>query len=324
MHKILRPALPRIPGYIPARRSRAEKYVARDVTRLSHFIVNSYILTHPPSGTWVLVDTGTKYSSKKIMRAVEERFGAGAHPEAIVLTHGHIDHSGSAEALARRWDVPVYAHCFEKPFLTGKSDYPPFDPLVGGGLHAFLSTLFPRRGVDVGTRFTELPEDGSLPGLPQWRWIHTPGHTPGHISLFRESDRMLIAGDAFATVNHESLLAMMTGKQRVSRPPAPSTMDWGAARKSVEKLAELDPVRVAAGHGLPMFGEALRNGLKRLARDFSDVAIPKRGRYAKEPARTHRNGRVHLPPPGAGRIISGTLILAGVALGTWMLLKRRR
>ncbi|PEE06030.1 MBL fold metallo-hydrolase, partial [Bacillus pseudomycoides] len=59
---------------------------------------------------------------------------------------------------------------------------------------------FPNQGIDLGKYIHELPLDGSVPHMPEWRWVHTPGHTPGHISLFRKTDHFLIAGDAFVTV----------------------------------------------------------------------------------------------------------------------------
>ena len=64
---------------------------------------------------------------------------------------------------------------------------------------ARLSPLFPRGPYDFTDRIVPLPLDGSVPHLPGWRWIHTPGHTAGHISLFRDSDRTLLAGDALTT-----------------------------------------------------------------------------------------------------------------------------
>ncbi|PEE03322.1 MBL fold metallo-hydrolase, partial [Bacillus pseudomycoides] len=59
---------------------------------------------------------------------------------------------------------------------------------------------FPNQGIDLGKYIHELPLDGSVPHMSEWRWVHTPGHTPGHISLFRKTDHFLIAGDAFVTV----------------------------------------------------------------------------------------------------------------------------
>jgi len=145
---------------------------------------------------------------------------------AIILTHGHFDHTGSVNQLLRVWDVPVYAHRLELPYLTGRSDYPPPDPTVGGGLMSALSRFFPRKGRNLGAAVHALPADGTVPGLPQWRWVHTPGHSPGHISLLRDNDRTLIAGDAFVTAKQESLGAVMMQIQGVSGPPAfftPST-----------------------------------------------------------------------------------------------------
>ena len=109
-------------------------------------------------------------------------------PEAIILTHGHFDHVGSLERLLQLWDVPVYAHTLELPYLTGRSSYPPPDPLVGGGAMAWSSKLYPRGPIDLDGRAQALPDDHTVPGLPGWRWIHTPGHSPGHVSLVRESD----------------------------------------------------------------------------------------------------------------------------------------
>ena len=89
-------------------------------------------------------------------------FGRDARPYAIVLTHGHRDHSGSARELAKEWDVPVYAHRLERPFLTGKSTYPPKEPLAGGAF-AFLSRFFPMQAPDLGDRLHDLPEGGKCP-----------------------------------------------------------------------------------------------------------------------------------------------------------------
>ena len=85
----------------------------------------------------MLVDVGTGRNVEKIRAAVKERFGMGARAEAIVLTHGHADHTGSAGYLSDLWGVPVYAHRLELPLLTDLSVYPPLDPTVGGPLVVF-------------------------------------------------------------------------------------------------------------------------------------------------------------------------------------------
>jgi glyoxylase-like metal-dependent hydrolase (beta-lactamase superfamily II) len=149
---------------------------------------------------------------------------------------------------------------------------------------ALMSRLYPRGPVDVGSHGQMLPEDGSIPGFPEWRWIHTPGHTEGHVSLFREQDRTLIAGDAFVTTKQESLLAAMTKPPELHGPPAYYTTNWDAARDSVRRLAELRPAAVATGHGKPLAGADVADRLAELARDFDTVARPEHGRYVNEPA----------------------------------------
>lgn len=253
--------------------------VTTDVIRLRYLFVNLY-----GAGTadnWVLVDAGLQGCAGEIDTMAKERFD-GRAPRAIVLTHGHFDHVGAFPELFEQWDVPVYAHQAELPHLTGERDYPPPDPSVGKGAMALLSFSYPNGAIDLGDRLRALPADGSVPFLPEWRWIHTPGHTDGHVALFRERDRLLIAGDAFVTTQQESLYAVMTQKEGVHGPPAYFTPDWTAARRSVDALAALDPAIAATGHGTPMRGEPLREGLAHLRDHFDEVAVPDRGRYVPE------------------------------------------
>lgn len=287
--------------------------IANGVACLELSIVNVYLAGPPQAGDrgWVLVDTGLPTSAHTIAREAQRRFGHGARPSAIIMTHGHIDHAGSVRELAELWDVPVYGHRMEAPYLTGKSDYPPGDTTVGGGAMARLGPrLFSRRAIDLGSRFHLLPEDGTVPGMPGWRWIHTPGHTPGHVSLFRDEDRTLIAGDAFVTTRQESFWAVMTQEQEVWRPPAYFTINWKAARASVQALARLEPEVAGTGHGIPMAGERLRQELNDLAQHFDEV-MPDDGRYVRQPAQADEDGIYRIPPPRFDPLPS-LLVSAGV------------
>lgn len=254
--------------------------VTPDLVRMRYLFVNLYLWGG--GDRWVVIDAGLDGCADDIVRSAVERFGAGATPEAIVLTHGHFDHVGALPELFERWDVPVYAHPLELPFLTGQRDYPPPDPTVGKGAMALVSFAYPNRANDFGERMRPLPADGSVPGMPGWRWIHTPGHTEGHVSLVRDEDRLLIAGDAFVTVEQESLYKVARQKQEVHGPPAYFTPDWLAARRSVEAVAALEPEIAATGHGTPMRGEELRRGLAMLVTRFDEIALPSQGRYVGE------------------------------------------
>ncbi len=255
---------------------------ARGITGARVLIVNVYGVSISPA-EWVLIDCGLPHSAAYIKRWAENRFGTGTRPRCILLTHGHFDHTGAVEDLIREWDVRVYAHPLEMPHLTGKSEYPPPDPSVGGGLMALLSKMYPRGPVDISDAVLPLQAGGGIPELPGWRWIHNPGHTEGHVSFFREEDGVLIAGDAFATTKQESFMAAATQRPELHGPPAYFTTDWDAARDSVAALAALRPAAVAAGHGLPLAGPDVAEALATLARDFDRVARPEHGRYVNEP-----------------------------------------
>ncbi|MCX7569294.1 MBL fold metallo-hydrolase [Tumebacillus sp. DT12] len=254
--------------------------VLRDVLCLRTAIVNVVFVGEPGSDDYVLVDAGVRGYAGKIIEAAEERYGQRP-PKAILLTHGHFDHVGALHELLEKWQVPVYAHALEMPYLTGKMAYPEPDPTVGGGLVAMMSPMFPNDPIDLGERVRALPTDGSIPVLPGWQSIHTPGHTQGHISLFRESDRTMISGDAFITTKQESVWHVLTQEQEIHGPPMYFTPDWEAAWNSVKKLERLKPRVVVTGHGLPMQGEELAQGLSKLAREFDTMAIPEHGRYVK-------------------------------------------
>jgi glyoxylase-like metal-dependent hydrolase (beta-lactamase superfamily II) len=242
-------------------------------------IVNFCLVGHPETNDFVLVDAGMPESAEEIISVTEDRFGANGRPKAIILTHGHFDHVGAIVELVKHWNVPVYAHELELPFLTGKTSYPEPDPTVEGGMVAKMSPMFPIEPIDLGSNVQALPADGSVPHLPGFRWVHTPGHSPGHVSFFREEDRTLIAGDAFITVRQDKLLNVLTQELEISGPPRYLTTDWQAAKESVLTLEALQPTVAVTGHGMPISGDILTENLKRIAENFEQVAIPDYGKY---------------------------------------------
>lgn len=271
---------------------RSSREVAPGVEWVPLSLVNAYLVDAPQPdqpGGFVLVDTGLPNTTPHLLDAVRARYGEGAEPLAIVLTHGHRDHVGGLTSLYP--DVPTYAHPAERPFLTGAQDY----PLPQGGPLAFVMRLMPNRGPNLSGRVLSLPEDGSVPFLPEWRWLHTPGHTPGHISLFREEDRTLIAGDALGTA--ASLLPFPARPPQVMPPVAALTPDAATQAQTQRTLAALNPDLLAAGHGTPMRGLEMRRQLGVLA-----------------------DGQRRETNPGR----SPLLLLGVAALGVLLLARRRR
>lgn len=300
--------------------------VTDDVAGLKTVLVNVFFIGEPGFGNpWVLVDTGIPGQTPAIRRRAEELFGIGCRPNAIVLTHGHFDHTGSLETLLAEWDVPVYAHRLEIPYLQGKSHYPPPGPAIGGGLMSLMSWLFPTKPLHLGNRVRVIADNGQIDELPGWRAIHTPGHAPGHISLFRDSDRVLIAGDAFVTTNQNALSGVISQREEFHGPPAYFTCDWEAARQSVSQLAALNPTAAGTGHGVSVRGLDLRLGLQRLSNQFEEMSIPSSsGRYVRQAAITDGNGIVSMPAPTSfvvARAI-GVAVVAGLII--WALWPKRR
>ena len=291
--------------------------------RLVHIPVtigNAYVVGDIDS--FVLIDCGPQGNSANIISTVEEYFGPDARPECIVLTHGHFDHSGSADALAEYWNVDIFAHPLEHPYLDGRSSYPPPDPTVGGFMSQVIRFM-PIKQPDLSGRLQELDADDTIPGMEDWDIIETPGHTPGHISFFRTEDRTLIAGDAFCTMNQDSMMDTLSRKQVVWRPPTYYTPDWDEAEISVRRLAMLRPNVLAAGHGVPMSGSEATEQLRQLAKDFPK---PQHGRYVDQPAQFDHNGVTYLPPPAPDPIKWATLAVLGTAAaaGTGWVVNRKR
>lgn len=295
--------------------------IASGVWGLKIVFVNIFMIAEDDQ--WILVDTGLPGSADRIISMAEELFG-DQPPAAIILTHGHFDHRGAIEVLLEKWNVPVYAHQMELPYLQGKSSYPPADPTVGGGLMSLLSFLYPKRPIDLGNKIEALSANGSIPFLTSWLFIFTPGHTPGHISLFRSRDRVLIAGDAFVTTKQESALAILTSARCLSGPPKYFTPDWVSAKESVAKLMKLNPAIAATGHGESMKGQELTHGLERLVHHFEALAVPVHGRYVDDPAKASRRGVQYIPGASFNTKLALSLVIISGLVAITFIKKYRR
>jgi glyoxylase-like metal-dependent hydrolase (beta-lactamase superfamily II) len=240
---------------------------------------------------WVLIDTAVPGSGPEIRAAAESLFGGGAAPATILVTHAHPDHIGSAAELARVWQCPVYLHAEDVRMVGGDIghfwrhsftlDRWLMLPILRAAGKRHIQTIMARGGLRefaLPLQGAAAPQGGGayappdsrpampVPGLPDWQAIPTPGHTPGHVAFFRGQDRVLIAGDAVVTVVDP--LSALLGKHAVlSQPPWYFTWNRREARLSIARLAELEPLVIAGGHGRPQVGSAVAAKLHELARN---------------------------------------------------------
>lgn len=247
-------------------KNRRWEMVTKDVWVYTNRIVNICLIKNE-NGELIMVDAGMPKDYKVIMRDINEKFN-GQKPVAIILTHGHFDHVGSLAHILTEWNIPVFSSLEEIPFLIGKKDYPK-GKYSRNGLVAMLSRTFPNQGIDLKHHIIPLSDDHSIPYLNEWEWIATPGHTPGHISLYHKKDRILIAGDAIVTVKQESLLAVITQKYSFNGPPAYFTPNKEEAKKSLVKLLQIPINDCVTGHGPVIRGKKfIEDELKNLVKKY--------------------------------------------------------
>lgn len=206
-------------------------------------------------GGAVMFDAGTKAMTKKVRAAAEQLGGLNR----VVLGHAHGDHRGTAPSLG----APVYCHPDE--VADAESDnwhwrYLDLSQLPVAPVR-WIYPLLLRRWDGGAVKIAGTVSEGDE--IAGFRVIHFPGHAPGLIGLWRESDRLAIVSDVVYFVDSARLRPLPHGEASVPHPA------WGwdhaKARESVRKLAALEPAVVCAGHEEPLRGANLRETLERAA-----------------------------------------------------------
>jgi glyoxylase-like metal-dependent hydrolase (beta-lactamase superfamily II) len=182
--------------------------------------VNAYLVGD------VLVDAGLGLHAGGILKAL-----AGHTVAAHVITHAHGDHAGGSAAVTDSLDVPAWCGAGDAQAVRAG------EPVAASPLQSLLRW----KPVDVARELREGDEIG-----PAFTVLDAPGHSPGHIALWRERDRTLICGDVFFNRN------VYTTRAGLNEPPRPFTVDPARNRESARRLAELEPALVLFGHGKPL------------------------------------------------------------------------
>jgi hydroxyacylglutathione hydrolase len=195
---------------------------------------NSY-LVEQEDGSLTLIDTGMSKDGKKILDYIQTTMRRKpSDVKTIVLTHSHIDHVRGAYETKRATGAKVAIHEQDADHLSRKKKMLLPKGAIGV-LFRLFSPFFSFKPVEPDQRLNENDRIGTL------TVVHTPGHTPGSISLYDERRKLVFVGD---TIRYN--------RGKVEGPPKPFTPDMDQAMKSVRKISNLDFVVMLSGHGEPL------------------------------------------------------------------------
>jgi hydroxyacylglutathione hydrolase len=176
----------------------------------------------------VLIDAGRRWDTGRIRKQT-----AGVDLSLLALTHVHPDHQGAAKAICEERGVPLACHADDVDAMEGRRPVSATQQLAARTFARLWQG--PPRRVDRVLR-----EGDEVAGF---RVVHAPGHAPGEVIFWRESDRVAICGDVVRNITY------LTMRTRLDEPPADLTPDPAENRRSIRKLAELSPALILPGHG---------------------------------------------------------------------------
>ncbi|MDA4111857.1 MAG: MBL fold metallo-hydrolase [Thaumarchaeota archaeon] len=209
---------------------------------------NSYLILEN-DGSLTLIDAGTSTGGKKILEYVKTTLSKQPTDlKILVVTHAHIDHIRGASAIKKSTGAKVMIHEQDADFLSGKKKLPPPRGAVGFIFRLF-SVFFRSSPVEPDVRLKENDKIGSSLTV-----FHTPGHTPGSITLYDQKRKLVFVGDA---ITNRGAKLQGSIKQFSS--------DLHMADRSVEKISSLDFETLLSGHGDP-----LRSGGAQKVRELSE------------------------------------------------------
>lgn len=197
---------------------------------------NVYVLKNGEELT--VVDAGMPRNARKILSYVRKLGKQPSNISTILLTHCHIDHVGSAFELRKATKAKVAIHVEDADFLAGKKALPRPKGVVG--------SLF--RAASLFFKFTTFQPDITLREgdvITGLKVIHTPGHTPGSISLIDPKRELIFVGDT-----------LRYSKGKISGPPERFTLDANQTKLSIKKISELQFETMLSGHGVPLKSKA--------------------------------------------------------------------
>jgi hydroxyacylglutathione hydrolase len=203
------------------------KSLAPGVWRLKQFpapSVNVYLAED------VLIDAGTRWDRRRIFSEID-----GIELSLLALTHVHPDHQGVAKDVCEARGIPLACHADDVDAMEGRR--PLQEAAPDNPFNRIIKRFWQGPPHEVGRVLNKGDE------VAGFRVVHAPGHARGEVIFFRDSDRVAICGDVVRNMSYA------TGRPLLAEPPDIFTADPAENRRSIRKLAELEPSLILPGHG---------------------------------------------------------------------------
>ncbi len=208
--------------------------IAPGIYQIKAGFVNMYLI--PGSTGLLLIDTGLKGSHKQVLQYIQSLDASPQELKQILITHADGDHFGGLLALQTATNAAAWASQIEAAAIrAGKSSRALKPRGISKLFYALLSPLFKSSPASIDSYLNGGEEFAVLGGL---KALPTPGHTPGHVSFFSASRKVLFAGDS---------IQMIAGQPAPSS--GPNTWDAAKAEASFQLQMDLNPDFILAGHG---------------------------------------------------------------------------
>jgi hydroxyacylglutathione hydrolase len=178
----------------------------------------------------VLVDAGTRWDRGRVFSEIE-----GRDLSLLALTHVHPDHQGVAKDVCIARGIPLACHGDDVDAMEGRR--PVQEAAADNPINRIIAKLWQGPPHEVSRVISEGDE------VAGFRVVHAPGHARGEVIFFRDSDRVAICGDVIRNLSYA------TGLPGIREPPPVFTYDPVENRRSIRKLAGLDPALILPGHG---------------------------------------------------------------------------
>jgi hydroxyacylglutathione hydrolase len=179
----------------------------------------------------VLIDAGRRWDRRRVFDEIEGR----AEIAMVALTHVHPDHQGVAKDVCETFGVPLACHADDVDAMEGRR------PVQEAHRNHPVNRVFDKLWTGPAHKVDRVLNEGDE--VAGFRVVHAPGHARGEVIFFRESDRVAICGDVIRNMSYATALP------GIKEPPRIFTYDPAENRRSIRKLAALEPSVILPGHG---------------------------------------------------------------------------